>query len=374
MAREFFCPRCLERFGEESVRYRTRYGEEAAEPRLAYERGIVDWVRAIWAGDPAPIHRVNPRDLADRDARGVHAQCPHGHRMPAGAFDIPSIVVGLVGETSAGKTVYLGTLLEQLDRGRLLPYLDFTPDEYSERLQEEIFADFYRVGAVPLATAPNRSDARREAITRTARTGAHEQFHLSFFDASGEQNSLADRGQDNRFLYVADVVMHFITPEALGLKRRSPQRRHDQRQAWHATNAAVRLAAGAADRTRTHAAVIVIKSDDIDPAALDMLTDARADLDYGEGLSLLRAAQIIDQDSRYVRDVLRSTEDARVLVDRIEDAYRSVTYHLVSATGEPADGQQRFPHRRPQRVLDPLLAALVKLGLLDALDGRGALR
>ena len=374
MAKSYFCPRCLERIAEESVVYRTRTGEQTEKPRLVYERGPREWSRAIWHGDPSPLYQVNPKVQADRYARGVHALCPHGHRMPPRAFDIPSLVVGLVGETSAGKTVYLGTLLEQLDRGRLLPYLDFDPDEYSEALQEQIFGDFYRDGTVPQATAPGRGDAQREALTRTAVSDTVDKFYLSFFDASGEQSSRQHHGTDNRFLFVADIVMHFVTPEALGLSRRTGRRRLDQRQSWHTTNAAVRSAASAA-RPGTHAAVIVPKSDDIDPAALDMLTDAREDLDYGRGLTLLRAYQIIEQDSHYIRDLLRSIEDGRVLVDRIEGAYQSVTYHLVSATGEPADERvNRFQHRRPQRVLDPLLAALVRVGVLNAHDGRRALK
>ena len=374
MAKSYFCPRCLERIAEESVVYRTRTGEQTERPRLVYERGPREWSRAIWAGDPSPLYQVNPKVQADHYARGVHALCPHGHRMPPKAFDIPSLVVGLVGETSAGKTVYLGTLLEQLDRGRLLPYLDFDPDEYSEALQEQIFGDFYRDGTVPQATAPGRGDAQREALTRTAMSDSVDKFYLSFFDASGEQSTRQHHGTDNRFLFVADIVMHFVTPEALGLSRRTGRRRLDQRQSWHTTNAAVRSAASAA-RPGTHAAVIVPKSDDIDPAALDMLTDAREDLDYGRGLTLLRAYQIIEQDSHYIRDLLRSIEDGRVLVDRIESAYQSVTYHLVSATGEPADERvNRFQHRRPQRVLDPLLAALVRVGVLNAREGRRALK
>ena len=374
MAKSYFCPRCLERIAEESVVYRTRTGEQTEKPRLVYERGPREWSRAIWHGDPSPLYQVNPKVQADHYARGVHALCPHGHRMPPKAFDIPSLVVGLVGETSAGKTVYLGTLLEQLDRGRLLPYLDFDPDEYSEALQEQIFGDFYRDGTVPQATAPGRGDAQREALTRTAMSDSVDKFYLSFFDASGEQSTRQHHGTDNRFLFVADIVMHFVTPEALGLSRRTGRRRLDQRQSWHTTNAAVRSAASAA-RPGTHAAVIVPKSDDIDPAALDMLTDAREDLDYGRGLTLLRAYQIIEQDSHYIRDLLRSIEDGRVLVDRIESAYQSVTYHLVSATGEPADERvNRFQHRRPQRVLDPLLAALVRVGVLNAREGRRALK
>ena len=374
MAKSYFCPRCLERIAEESVVYRTRTGEQTEKPRLVYERGPREWSRAIWAGDPGPLYQVNPKVQADRYARGVHALCPHGHRMPPKAFDIPSLVVGLVGETSAGKTVYLGTLLEQLDRGRLLPYLDFDPDEYSEALQEQIFGDFYRDGTVPQATAPGRGDAQREALTRTAVSDSVDKFYLSFFDASGEQSTRQHHGTDNRFLFVADIVMHFVTPEALGLARRTGRRRLDQRQSWHTTNAAVRSAASAA-RPGTHAAVIVPKSDDMDPAALDMLTDAREDLDYGRGLTLLRAYQIIAQDSHYIRDLLRSIEDGRVLADRIESAYQSVTYHLVSATGEPADERvNRFQHRRPQRVLDPLLAALVRVGVLNAREGRRALK
>ena len=131
----------------------------------------------------------------------MYALCPRGHRMPDHAFDLPSIVVGLVGESASGKTVYLGTLLEQLDRGRLLPYLDLEPDEHSEQLQNQIFGEFYRIGQVPEATAAGRSDAQREALTRTAKSEGVERFYLSFFDASGEQNKRQDHGTHNRFLF-----------------------------------------------------------------------------------------------------------------------------------------------------------------------------
>jgi hypothetical protein len=211
-------------------------------------------------------------------------------------------------------------------------------------------------------------------LTKTAVEGPDERFYLSFFDASGEQNTREHHGTDNRFLFVANVVMHFITPEALGLARRRQARRQDQRQTWHSTNAAIQLAADVA-RPGTHAAVIIPKSDDLDPGSLDMLTDARDDLDYGGGLTLLRAFQIIEQDSHYIRRMLLSSEEGRVLVRRIESKYATAAYHLVSATGEPPDPEQnRFLRRRQQRVVDPLLAALVKIGVLDARAGLRAFR
>jgi hypothetical protein len=329
----------------------------------------------VWAGSPDPIHRVNPQQQAERDALGVHAQCPNGHPVPAHAFDIASLVVGLVGEAFSGKTVYLATLLEQLDRGRLLPYLDVSLDERSQLLQDRLFGSFYTGGALPFQTARHEGEAGREAITATARRGDVDQFYLSFFDASGEQNSVADQGRVNKFLYVADIVFHVITPEALSLRRRTAGQRTDQRQAWHLTNRWVQTAITAGNPGRAHAAVIITKSDDIAPGSLDLLEDARADLTYGGRLSLLRASQVIQEDSRYLRDFLRSLDGGRPLSTRIEDAYRSVSYHLVSATGEPADLQTgRFPHRQPQRVLDPLLASLVATGALDVRDGLQVLR
>lgn len=375
MARTYFCPRCLDTVGVEHVLYRTRNGEPADKPREEYDRGFREWVQAVWQGDPEPIHRIHPQRRAERDHHGIHAQCGRGHRIPLRAFDVPSMVVGLVGEPSSGKTVYLGTLLEQLDRGRLLPYLDFHLDERSQKIRAEVFHDFYTSGAVPFPTSAYQGDAGREAITETAVAGDTEKFYLSFFDASGEQNSVEDQGRTNKFLYISDVVMHFITPEALTLPRRSLNRRDDQRQAWFMTNQWIQTAIRSGEPKRAHAAVIVTKSDDIAPGALDILEDAREDLNYSGELSLLRAVQVIEEDSRYIRDFLRSLDGGLPLSIRFEEAYRSVSYHLVSATGEPADPQTRsFRNRRPQRVLDPLLAALVHTGVLDAQKGLQVLR
>jgi hypothetical protein len=375
VARTYFCPRCLRNIRTEEVLYRTRTGQPAEKPQDEYDRGFREWAQALWRGDPDPIQRIHPQQRAERDQHGIHAQCPEGHRIPSRAFDVPSMVVGLVGEPSSGKTVYLGTLLEQLDRGRLLPYLDFVLDERSQKLRTDVFQDFYTSGALPFPTSAYQGDAGREAITETAVTGDIERFYLSFFDASGEQNSVQDQGRTNRFLYVADTVMHFITPEALSLPRRFSGRRDDQRQAWFRTNEWVQTAIRAGDPRRAHAAVIITKSDDIAPEALDILVDAREDLAYSGELSLLRATQVIEEDSRYIRDFLRSLDGGLPLSIRCEEAYRSVSYHLVSATGEPADPVSRsFARRRPQRVLDPLLASLVHTGLLDAQQGLQVLR
>lgn len=373
MARTYFCPRCLERITEEQVQYHDRHGNAVDKPRLAYARGGREWLEAFWRGAPEPLYRIDPRARADTFARGVTARCPQGHRIPEHAFDVDSIVIAMVGESAAGKTVYLGTLLEHLDRGRLLPYLDFAPDEHSARLQDQVFGEFYRNNRVPHGTARSRDEFQREAITHSATSDGQLQFYVSFFDASGEENTREDIGTRNQFLFAADVVMHFLTPEVLGLAKRTAHRRPDQLQQWHVTNRALHAATNASE-PGSHAAVIVPKSDDIDPAALGMLKDARAELDYGSGLTLHRAYDIITQDSYYIRSLLRQNEDGRVLVDRIESRHRSASYHLVSATGGPADEQtNRFPVRRPQRVLDPLLASLVSVGMLSAREGRRAL-
>ena len=374
MARTYFCPRCLQRIGEDEVRYQDRRGTATEKPKLTYARSWRDWTSALWQGAPEPIYRIDAQARADSFELGVVGRCPRGHRVPEHAFDVPSIVIAMVGESAAGKTVYLGTLLEHLDRGRLLPYLDFAPDEHSARLQDQVFGEFYRNNRVPHGTARSRDEFQREAITHSATSDGQLQFYVSFFDASGEENTREDIGTRNQFLFAADVVMHFLTPEVLGLAKRTAHRRPDQLQQWHVTNRALHAATNASE-PGSHAAVIVPKSDDIDPAALGMLKDARAELDYGSGLTLHRAYDIITQDSYYIRSLLRQNEDGRVLVDRIESRHRSASYHLVSATGGPADEQtNRFPRRRPQRVLDPLLASLVSVDALSAREGRRALR
>ena len=367
MARAYFCPRCLDRVTEESVRYADGYGNDAKKPDVAYQRDAGSWLRAVWRGVPDALYQTDPKVRARAMGMGVHARCPEGHRVPQFAFDVPTVVLAMVGEGASGKTVYLGTLLEQLGRRRL-PDLGFETDEYSEKLRHQIFADFYHHDQTPPATTEARDDLQREAISGLVSAQGSPKYYLSFFDASGEENNPADPGRVNQFLFRADAVMHFVTPEALGLPRTSA-RRDDQRQTYYVTDNAIRTAIGAARRD-AHAAVVIPKSDDIDSAALDMLQDARAELDF-KTLGLAGAYDVIQQDSAYLRGVLLGNPDSEALVERIEDHYRTTSYHLVSATGGPADPvTERFRKRRPQRVLDPLLVSLVAAGAIDLKSGR----
>ncbi|GAA2104176.1 hypothetical protein GCM10009841_21870 [Microlunatus panaciterrae] len=374
MARTYFCPNCLAKINQEQVRYRTRNGEETAQPVIVYDRGPAEWAKAIWTGDPRHIHQKDRAALAERFRQGIHGECPNGHVVPDDAFGVRSVAIGLVGEAAAGKSVFLASLLDLLERGRLMPYLDFRRPEAARRVIAERFGPFYRFGEAPAATT---TAAPREAITVEGYKDGELQAYLSFFDTAGDYSDYADLGEHNRALFAADVMMFFITPEALHLPKSRPQRRPDQRQSWSDTHALIQVALEAAKHSKTlaHAAVILCKSDDIDPSSLNILKEARADLRYGDGLTLHRAFEVIEQDSAYIRRFMDSNDDGRVVARRIEETFTTVSYHLVSATGGPADpGTGRFVNPRPQRVLDPLLTSLVRTGMLDPNHGTQALR
>jgi hypothetical protein len=368
MARSFFCPRCLDRVTAKDVTYRNRAGEVVARSSSPYDRGARHWLSAVWQGQPDPLYAVDLRSRAAHDADEVHPVCADGHRIPESAFELDSVVVGLVGEVSAGKTVYLGTLLDELSRGRLMPWLDLELDERGEELKEMTFGPFYANGSQPFQTAENQQNAGREGFMLLGRSATFDEFHLTVFDTSGGQSRVADAGRHNQYFYVSDVLVFVVTPEALGLPRRQAARRPDQRQTWSVTSSVVQAALRVKRERPGHAAVVVTKSDDIDPDRLDLLHDARGNLAYGEGLSLLRAIQVLQQDSSYVRSFLHSFENGRTLSERIENGgFSSVSYHLVSATGGPVDpATARFAHRNPQRVLDPLLLSLHQLGRFPA--------
>ena len=150
------CPRCLVEVDPGNLAHRDADGNDAQAPSPP-PIGAGRWARAIVRGDPDPLHSVDLLGQIDYDAAAVRAVCPEGHDLPHSLFDRPTIKVALVGLSSSGKSVYLGTLIEQLVFSARLHHAGLRArlEDQSRILFNERFGRFIDDNTAPLATTPD---------------------------------------------------------------------------------------------------------------------------------------------------------------------------------------------------------------------------
>lgn len=327
------------------------------------------------AGRNGPWNRAELPGPADprRGARaqGAFIRCPNAedgdpHYFPVEfAFCGDPVVIGFVGDSSAGKTCLLAAMTGQIDRDKLRPYgLLAEPINMAEHAAyvEELVDPFFRDGEPPphtdFVTTPVRY---RDAML--LRTDAGRMFSLVFFDASGENLKGLQNSHDAvRFLHRVNGLIFVADPQLITEGRR-------QDPTYQATMAALRWAQrDSQGRFAVPAAIAVTKSDlhRFDPPVDRWLNrPPRPD-----GLDL----DLVAQESRDAFAFLHSRKAVSWLAPL--GRFEQCTLHFVSASGAAFDAESgRFVRpARPRRVLEPLAAVLASLGLLDRPFVRGSSR
>lgn len=137
--------------------------------------------------------------------------CPRGHLLPPDAHKRDMLILGLFGESAAGKTAFVKSLVRQLGgtledlgiSGQLAPGFKQTfKDEYLNR-NEPTHPILY-------------GDPPRKPVIMELTIGG-EMLNLLIFDSSGEEGKT--EGQANRqykFAPVADALLFFAPPSTLG--------------------------------------------------------------------------------------------------------------------------------------------------------------
>lgn len=283
------------------------------------------------------------------------------HYLPDsyGDFGDP-IVIGLVGDRAAGKTLLLAAMVDELRSSPRLAELGLTVRRLDEGIEQRymdgIVVPFLRHRKLPSLT-------RREAITFTYVARVHSRFAdrefvVAFFDVAGEQLRHRRAGEfDASFVSAVTALMFVVDPETTVPSVTG----EPGGVAEDPTFAAVldRISGTPSNDSPflpVSSAVVVAKS--------DLLKDdhevVRTWLDRDDDAELGTVAT----ESEQVYEFLVAQGGERLLqpVDRSRD----VSMHFVSASGvAPVDGQFPAAGFGPRRVLRPLLSLFAMTGVLD---------
>ena len=361
------CLQCLRGFPWESYVYVDGDGQVHPQLRNRPESRaarMADRMRGVkWAEDT---------DRAEMLAKGLQMQCPDGHWVPADLNDNRTLVIGLIGPPGSSKSHYLAAAIGQMvHRDGLAAYnlavnLHQSSDtDFNTRYYTPVWRERRVLPATPPAEVrrvPNPPIAveLREVVGR-------RKWNLVFFDSAGEdvKNSVA-QAKHARYLARADGMIFLVEPgniegmveaglaepsgtDAVGIVRNTANLLRDVRNRREEAGIGV------------PAAVVMAKSD---------LLDKAPDLPAEWATNLTDGARPLPGDLAGIRqrsDALvpfLRTYHAVNLTLNVLHAFPDHTFHLASATGgEPLNGA--FPDFRPRRCLDPVVALLCRLVVLD---------
>ncbi|RKS79630.1 hypothetical protein BZB76_1105 [Actinomadura pelletieri DSM 43383] len=288
------------------------------------------------------------------------------HLLPADYGYLEPLVVGLVGDSAAGKTHLLTAMIAQLERSRSLFGRELRIGPLDGRLRQRFYDErvtpFLVRHEVLGGTRPGQPEfayALRVQSRQTGRTHA-----VGFFDVPGEHFRRFSY-DDTPFMSAADAVIYV----ADGSRLRSGDGWRD----W-VPDPGFMHAIEQLERTRVTgdgrlppAVIVVAKSD-----MLDGLDD---DATVTRWLRRRDETHLND-----LRSVLVETVDAGAFLRRHGASHwldplesgSPVTVHFASASGvsKPREDATEFPDEGfgPKRVLRPLLSLFSMAGLLPKID------
>ncbi|MEU2718167.1 hypothetical protein [Streptomyces sp. NPDC007205] len=357
----------------------------AAKVRCPICLSMVDWARAETVtltadGRPEPLAAVEGEDDVLRNHRRLDAYrlCTGGgepHVLPGryGDFGEP-LVIGVVGESAAGKSHLLAAMLGMLSDVDRMARLGLVVGGLDLKLHQRYLKDVVRpfldqgqgLAGTP-AQPPEFTDALWIHNSRTDRN-----FAVAFFDVSGEW--LADHDAEVPFLGAVSALVFVVDPTRIrGLTAASGSVTGDPSFGVVLDKIGRLHGVDGSQFLPLPAAVVVGKCDLLrhhEPLVDRWFQNTSPD----EELQLAT----VEQESEDAYAFLSSRGAAGWLAPFVRCA-RS-TLHFATATGHKAveaDGVQRSPHGSfaPRRTLKPMLALFAMCGVLDphAL-GQGAVR
>jgi len=328
------------------------------------ERDLYRWSRAD-KYVPLDLSRVQAPDKRADEMRTAYRKCPNPSGDTARAHYLPwlytmyqpAVVVGLVGEHSAGKTHLLSAMVAQIMDGGLQPYgLAWEPLDHARH--DEFTADFVyplMAGEKVASTNPDQIEYVDALLVK----GPTGQWPVVFFDIAGEDFRPGSRPA--RFMLGASALIFVVDPgRALGFNGDEVDQSGGHDVAFQAALSRIQ---GIRKPTRGYVdlpvAVVVSKSDRLrfQPPA-DVWMNAR-------GTALGVDPEAVRAESRDVYALLHSHPGARPWLEPFS-VFRRCTLHFASATGgEPVPQGDRYPRGvRPRRVLEPLVALFAMTGVI----------
>jgi len=278
-----------------------------------------------------------------------------------GEFGDP-IVIGLVGDVTAGKTLMLAAMVQALRFDTSLARLGLSVNRLDAGIDARYRSEFVEpfLYRRELLARTNVEAVTFTYVARVRSEYAQREFAIAFFDVSGEQlKRRADEWtQDASFLSAVSGLMFMVDPD-----KALPKVLHGRGEAYGDPAFTevldrlidVRLRPGR-QFLPIPAAMVVTKS--------DLLRDKRAQVDKWLSRDDDLRLDTVGEESEDVYDFLVSHGADQFL--RPVDLASDVTLHFASASGVSPQGAT-FPAEGfgPQRVLRPLLSLFAMLGLLD---------
>ncbi len=285
------------------------------------------------------------------------------HYLPDryGEFGDP-IVIGLVGDVTAGKTLMLAAMVQALRFNPHLSRLGLSVNRLDPRIDARYRSEFIEpfLYRRQLLARTNVEAVTFTYVARVRSEYARREVAIAFFDVSGEQlKRRADEWtQDASFLSAVNGLMFMVDPD-----KALPMLLHGRGQAYGDpafTEVLDRLIDVRLRRGKRFlpipAAMVVTKS--------DLLQYKRAEVDKWLSRDDDLHLGTVAEESEDVYDFLAGHGADQFL--RPVDLAGDVTLHFASASGVSPEGST-FPQEGfgPRRVLRPLLSLFAMLGLLD---------
>lgn len=319
--------------------------------------------------------RTTSAKLQRKDNKSVYlcgeADC--GLEIPRDYVDklkIPRAIVGLVGFTGHGKTVYITALFHLLHVMQ-----NMWPGFYSRGLDTHTIRNFYerierlKEGELPEGT---RANFPLPSLFHFHEVPNFGEWFLSFYDTSGEV--FADRElitQQGRFVANSDVAVFFVSiPDNMSYSKVKRGNTDD----WPARTDELidTYLNGVYDamhvdlKHKQHLIVVLSKADVFLGKLPAEIEDFLMEGSYSWYTNLKTREEIISrlqQSSKYIRGWLK-TQGCSGFVNKIEDNFKSVEYTMVSSIGAAPVGDRlatKLMDEDPRRVLDPFLWILEKM-------------
>jgi Double-GTPase 2 len=328
-----------------------------------YERMVLEgkWKPVSLSGMNNPVKRKDRR-------RACYIKCPNPsqdtreHYLPVAYRDYDKpVVVGLVGSHKAGKTHLLAAMIHEALSGGL--------DRYGITVEpaDEVQHKDFQTNQIERLLSGLELSATSEDITTFAEMlliRSRDKSHpLVFFDIAGEDFTRNRGGRRARFLLGATALMFVEDPaQRIAELRADSGAKAEPSVGNPYFTAALSRIRDRPDVGELPAVIVLTKSDQL---RYQYPVDGWLRRPASEGD--LRAEEFLAESADAYAFLAQHGAESTL---GVYDLFPKCTLHFVSATGVAADGGSYPRGIRPARVLQPLVALLAMVGVLDGAEAR----
>ena len=382
------CPYCFHRFNRNEVMFRcvnVANCENEADPIL--EKFCERQQRKIGRVIPSPkgflgLHMGTPKSaVCPKCKYESHLMiCPHCHNnIPTEMVLKKGFVISIIGARSSGKTIYITTLINELETHgwEIIPDLSLTARNVSEnpeyntesRYKRDFYNVIYKDNNCPPQTDIGAFQSKIPLIYELSRYNGDSIF-LVFYDTAGENfTDIRNIAGNVRFLNESDAIIFLLDSmsvpyvrEKLNIKGMS-ETRYDAilaniiqyfRQHGGENNSIfskpIALTFSKIDE------VLVHEDDFAETAISGMSVRNNSSFLRGEGVSI---------------DEMETNSDSLIaaiaawgemnFVNQVKNNFKNARYFGISALGGAPSGNKITQKVKPYRVLDPLVWILHEL-------------